>query len=204
MNLDDWKLVFITATSLIVLLILSPYIIELLPSLPEESFFSLAILGKDGTADQYYPNNVPFIIPEVANQWYIYVHNHRGKVQQIKIKVKIMDFDTSPPNITTCTPGPIQEITEFQRVLLENETMLIPFKWTITEAVQNGEMIDISQIQINEFTLKYDHSFKIDIKMRVIFELWVYNDVSNIYSFDWYDLGETHCVWNQIQFNIKI
>ncbi len=202
MNLNDWKIIFFSATALLAFFIYSPLLADLLPPQKEETFFSLAILGSQGKTDDYYTGNEPEISIDTPIKWNIYIYNHMNKAQQIKVKLKILTPTDSQPNSTSCTPSSSSSIYEIRRIISKNETMIIPFEWEISDIIQYEDYFDISQLRINNYTTNASYSGNKKETLKMIFELWVYSDNTNTFEFGWSDLGETRCVWNQIQFKI--
>lgn len=165
---------------------------------------AMAILGEEGLADDYYSEDTPVITSKMPSKWNIYLDNHMGETQQILIKIKLIASRTPQPNTSTCTPCPAAEIYELRRTIGKNQTIIIFFEWTISEIVEIGSQYEISQIKIGENLLNLEQIYNKDDKIRMIFELWVYHENIKQFAFYLYDLGETRCIWNQIQFKINI
>ena len=200
MNLNDWKIIFFSAITLLAFFTYSPLLADLLPPQKQETFFSLAILGSQGKTDEYYTETKPEISLNTPVKWNIYIYNHMNKPQQIKVKIKILTPTDSQPNSTSCTPSSSPSI--YERIISKNETMIIPFEWEITDIIQNGDFFDISQLRINDFTTSATYSGNKEETLIMIFELWVYSDSTKDFEFGWSDLEEIRCVWNKIQFKI--
>ena len=60
MNLDDWHLVFVSACLVVVLVVCAPVALAYLPR-RGEPFMALALLGEEGMAEHYYPDDDPSI-----------------------------------------------------------------------------------------------------------------------------------------------
>ena len=91
MNLSNWKITFFSIATLILLLINSSIITDYLPERQTEPFFALALLGRDGMAENYYPGEEPSIYPDTPVKWHVYIYNHMGESQQIKVKIKMIN-----------------------------------------------------------------------------------------------------------------
>ena len=204
MNLNNWKIIFFTATILILLSLYSPIIVENLPKPQEETYLTLSILGEKGVADDYFPDDDNNINTNMSIKWQLYIYNHRGISQLIKVKIKLSDSKTPLPDLSTCTSSSADEIYEIRKVLQNNETLIIPFNWEISEISENDEVYNISRIRINGNTRSINFNVLPDEIIKMICELWVYDPYNNEFTFDWIDLGETRCIWNQIQFRIVL
>ena len=60
MNLNEWRLVFISICIILVLIVTSPLIVASLQQ-EGETFFAIAVLDEKGMTDNYYPDNNPEI-----------------------------------------------------------------------------------------------------------------------------------------------
>lgn len=203
MNLNNYKVLIFMITSIIALSVFYPILSTILPKQQEESFFSLAILGENGKANDYFPTDEPTIFLNTPVRWQVYIYNKMGEAQQVMIKVKISDSKTIPPNSTTCTPSSAIEIYEFRRALQDNETITIPLEWEITEISENEESYNILKVNINNYLIPINFDVFEDERIKMIFELWVYDVILHDFKFEWSDLGETRCIWNQLTFSIS-
>ena len=180
----------------------SQSIIELFPQPKEEPFFALGLLGNEGLAEQYYPGTEPIIYVNSPIRWNIHIYNHMGKAQQIKIKIKLMESNIPSPNATTCTPSPIIEIYEIRKILQNNETLMIPYEWTIREVLKINNSLPFLLMDINEDTINIDMNLDKEKTLKMVFELWVYDKDIDDFTFGWTVRGETHCAWNHIYFDL--
>jgi hypothetical protein len=203
MNLNNYKVLLITITTIIALSVFYSLPSNIFPNQKEESFFSLAILGENGKANDYFPTDEPIIFLNTPARWHVYLYNKMGEAQQVKIKVKLSDSKTLPPNSTTCTPSSAIEIFEFRRVLRDNDNITIPLEWKIIDISENEESDSVLIININNYLTPLNFEVFEDEKIKMIFELWVYDVMLHDFKFEWSDLGETRCIWNQITFHIS-
>jgi len=122
-----------------------------------EPFSELAVLdARMNIAD--YPKEV---VAGESVRLNVYVGNHMGRPVEYIVMVKLGNNETS------VNPAQVEPIMKFERVLLDNETWILPIN---TEMVEAG------------------------LNQRIIFELWMYNDLSN--------KVEYHQRWCQIWFNV--
>ncbi|MHA2052072.1 MAG: hypothetical protein ACXAB2_00890 [Candidatus Hodarchaeales archaeon] len=202
MTLKDWKILFFSATTLFAFFIYSPLLANLLPPQQQETFLALAILGSQGKTDDYYTENNPEISLNIPVKWHIFIYNHMNEAQQVLVKIKLLTSTDSQPNTTICSPSSSPSIYEIRRILTKNETMIIPFEWEIADIIQNEDYVNISKLRINDYITSAFYPGHKEETLKMIFELWVFNDFTKVFEFGWSDLGEIRCVWNQIQFKI--
>ena len=84
---------------------------------------------------------------------------------------------------------------------MDNETLIFPFQWRLLNITDDGNIIAIDKIMMNEKVFQTyveainEHTF------RIVIELWVYEEAIGDFIFGWTSGKETRCVWNQIWFN---
>jgi hypothetical protein len=200
MSLDDWHLVFVSVCMMLVLAACSPVVAAYLPR-REEPFFALAVLGENGMAEHYYPGDDPNLKVGDAVRWTVYLYNHMGSTQYVSIRFKLMNSTMSAPNSTSCLPGSGPVFYEIRRVLMDNETSLQPYNWTIMEINSIEDKVTIEGLLINGNFIKTNSTAEKGSNFRIILELWVYDPVSRDFVFGWNSDDELRCAWNQIWFN---
>lgn len=202
MNLNDWRLVFIFFSSLLILSAGAPIIETYLPS-RSAPFIASAILGDENLESEYYPSNNTLQVGEKVS-WNIFVYNHMHKSQYISVKVKLINSTISSPNSTECAYSPAPVIYEVKRIISHNETWLHNFIWSIKEANDDGDFFEIHLLEINNII----HTVKAQAhggnNFRFIFELWVYDENYNDFKFKWENEDKFNCIWNHIWFNVII
>jgi len=151
----------------------------------EERFFELGLLGKDKRAEGYYPNNNSTLEVGSPILWHIYVHNHMGSAQNVSVRVKLLNSTMEAPNDREHKPSPYPFFTEFPLSLSVDETILVPFSWSILEAVSQNNSIIIKRLTVNDKTVEVDIPAFSDNSFRMVFELWVYDQSSHEYKFGW-------------------
>ena len=200
MSLDDWHLVFVSVCLVLVLAACAPVAVALLPS-REEPFFALAILGEEGMAELYYPGDDPRIEVGEEVRWTIYLYNHMGGAQYAAVRVKLLNSTVLAPNSTSCNPSPAPVVYEIRRVLLDNETWLYPFSWTIKDVEPVSDFLEITQLSINGASVGTRAIAEGGFNYRFIIELWVFDEDFHDFRFSWRYRDELHCAWNQVWFN---
>jgi hypothetical protein len=151
----------------------------------EQQFIELGVLGRDGSATGYYPNDNPNLNSGSQVKWFIYTHNHMASSQYITVRVKLLDSTMQGPNDTLHIPSPFASIAEFPVLLHINETQSIPFSWNILDATSQDGSIVIQSLVINGQTVNLNPSVTSASSFCLVFELWVYNQATHDYSFGW-------------------
>ena len=177
------KTVVIFAGLVLMLIVLVAVISSVWPT-QEERFIELGLLGKDKTADAYFANENANINVGTLNNWFIYVHNHLGYAQNVIVKAKLLNSAMELPNDRIHEPSNLTSFVEFPLSLSVNQSVLIPFSWSILGAeIQNGSAV-IKQILVNNQTVNTDLD-SMNYSFVIVFEIWVQNKVSEEYNFSW-------------------
>jgi hypothetical protein len=170
---------------------------------PTEQFFQFYVLGKNGLAADYYPQNNPDLRLASNISWYLGVTNFMGNVQLVEIRLKLGNETTTPPNDKTDTPASAPELAAFDRALMDNETWEFPFVWSITNVTTTAGTTHILTVQINNQTYQTsDWSALKGYNFRLILELWVWQRNTNTFEFGWGSSAERRTAWLQLWFNM--
>ena len=156
----------------------------------EEEFIELGLLGMDNTAERYLPNTDSILEVGSLINWQIYIHNHMMDVKDISVRVKLVDSTLQLPNDKENEPASSPSLTQFPLSLSVNETKLIPFSWGVTEVDYQNGSVGIKKLMINDQAIDVNVSRSTSSKYYVIFELWVYDPVSQLYTFGWVSEGK--------------
>ena len=197
-------MVFFSSIVLVIFSLYSPFLLDLLPNRQEESFVALALLGEEGVIADYFPDDAPIVFRNSSIKWHINVLNRMGGVQHVIIRVRFADSKHPLPNSSACVSSPAPVIFEFQRVLSDNETLIIPFEWSLVDIDEVGDTYNITKIKINDHMIPIDYEVVNDEVFKMIFEIWVFEESMHEFNFEWFNMGETRCAWNHIQFKISI
>jgi hypothetical protein len=169
---------------------------------PTEQFFAMWVLGAKGLAEDYYPNNNSTLAVGEQVNWTLGVYNHMGSLQYVIVRVKLLNSTTSSPDELTGTPSPAPEVSEFSRILVDNETWSIPFVWQLVNLTQQGSTVIVTEMSINQTLFSGNLGSAVSgNNFRLVFELWYYDENSGDVSFSWNSGGSQHSVWTQIWFN---
>jgi hypothetical protein len=160
------------------------------------------VLGAKGLAADYYPNNSSTLTVGEAVNWTLGVYNHMGGLEYVVLRVKLLNSTISSPDDLTGTPSPAPEVSEFSRILVDNETWSIPFVWQLVNLTQQGSTVIVTEMSINQTLFSGNLGSAVSgNNFRLVFELWYYDENSGNMSFFWNSGGSQHSVWTQIWFN---
>jgi hypothetical protein len=170
---------------------------------PSEQFYAMYILGSNGLAEHYYPNDNPNLTVGEPVNWTIGVYNHMGSLQYVVVSVKLLNSTLRSPDELSGTPSSVAPVTEYVRVLVNNETWTMPFVWKLLGVRSSVGRILITGISINQVTFTGDLVEAVSgINYRLVFELWFYDITTNGLVFSWHTQSGPHSVWTQIWFNV--
>jgi hypothetical protein len=165
------------------------------------------VLGGNGLAEDYYPNNSSYLQIGQRITWYLGVTNQMGSMQFVDIRVKLANQTTAAPNDTTATPSPAPVIAEFKQFMVSNGTWKIPFQWEILNftTTSNGYS-RIVKMQIGNVTYSLHDSPTCSslssCNFRLIFELWTWNVDYGDFQIGWLSDNQQRIAWLQIWFNL--
>ncbi len=170
---------------------------------PQERFFQFYVLGSNGLAADYYPQNNPNLHVNSRISWHVGVTNFMGSVQLVEIRVKLANETISPPGNVSYAPSPAPELMAFDQFILDNGTWQFPFVWNITNATAAAGSIHILTLQVNNETYQISNwSANNGYNFRLILELWVWQTNTNTLTFGWNSNGDQHTAWLQLWFNM--
>lgn len=188
MSFDDFKPIIYLGVFL-GLIIASVYVISLYWPKYEEYFFELGLLGKEGKAEGYFPDDNSSVFIGTPMSWNVYVHNHMGGEQDVLIKVRLLNSTMEAPDDRKHEPSPYPSVVEFPVSLSIDETVLVPFSFNVLDAVYDNGTI-IKAVIVNGDFIDVGVKDNSTAGFRVVFEIWVYDESMNQYSFGWYSKDE--------------
>jgi hypothetical protein len=173
---------------------------------PTDKFFQLYVLGSNGTADNYYPNNSSYLKVGENVNWQVGVVNDMGSVQLVAIRVKLGNLTIDAPNDTLATPSPAPMVAEFRQFMQDNGTWEMPFSWEVANftTTPDGHILTL-ELMINNATyviqnppscIAYSCSF------RMILELWTWSTSVANFQFSWLNDDQQEIAWLQLWFNL--
>ena len=151
----------------------------------EERFIELGLLGKDKTANAYFSNENSDINVGTLSSWFIYLHNHLGYAQNVSVRVKLLNSTMELPDDQENKPSNLTSFVAFPLSLSVNQSVLIPFSWSIKDSeVHNGSAV-IDQLLVNNQPVNIDALISMNHSFIMVFELWVQDNGSEEYIFGW-------------------
>jgi hypothetical protein len=167
----------------------------------DEEYFQMYILGKEKTADKYYPYENNRTIPLNNNvTWYIIVENYVRKPSLVLIKFKLGNSTKKTVDDSKFEPAEIPVIQEMTKVLLPDEKWVIVLTWKIVKIEKiNGLYyltLDWNGTKIPIYDLGSKYLF------RFVIELWTYNNGKFILGWD--SIQGRKIAWLQMWFEILI
>lgn len=171
-------------TGLVCLLIVIVAVLGTVWPKQEKYFFELGLLGQDKTADSYFSKANSTVDIGDTNNWFINIHNHMGTMQDVIVKTKLLNSTEELPDDREHEPSDVASFAEFPISLSVNQTLLIPFYWSILEVEAQNDSSAVT-ILVNTKTVNVYLSQSADSIFRIVFELWVKNPDSGEYLFSW-------------------
>lgn len=194
---------FLTILAIVSMVVGSATWVSLNPR-PVEQFFALGILGANMMAEGYYPGKDTSIGPGVLVKWHVTIYNHMGSVQYVAIRAKLLNGTTLPPDSMNSTPSTAPYFREIRRVLVDNETWIFPFYWSVEGVSRSNDSLRIAALKLNNITIAegLNTTALNGINFRIILELWTYANESASFQYGWRSGGELRSAWVQIWFNL--
>lgn len=191
----------LTIAGLILLLILTVALFSTLWPRNEAQFFEIGLLDKNKTAIAYFAIDNSTLEIGTQVRWFVFVHNNMGSAEQVSIRVKLLNSTMAQPIDSKNTPSPFSFFMELPSPLSVNETALLPFSWSISDAVSQDGSTIIRQLTVN------NHSYDINVSSKdyfsLVFELWVYDPVTQDYVFGWHSGNDFSSASINMGFKIK-
>jgi len=155
-------------------------------------------------AEHYHPGDNSSIKLGDTVKWHITIYNHMGTVQYMAIRAKLLNQTTPPPDDMNNTPSSIPTFREIRRVLVDNETWIFPFYWSVESISTSNDSQMITMLKLNNMTITQDlnTTARHGYNFRIVFELWVYGNQSKGFQYGWRSGGEMRSAWVQIWFNL--
>lgn len=176
---------FFVIGGLVLILIVAVAVISAFWPRYEERFFELGLLGRNKMAEDYYPNGNSTLEVGSEVRWFVYIHNHMRSVQDVLVRVKLLNSTMPIPDDRGHIPSMEPYFFELLVSLDIDETKEIPFPWSIDKAHNTNDTVTVNRLLIYEETVDVDVSTTSDIRFRMVFELWVLDESSGQYLFGW-------------------
>lgn len=185
MNLEDYRIAFIVAGLIGVLLFASPTL-SLVVHLPGgEKFSELWVLGPGLMAEDY-PFNVK---ADESYLVYLGVGNHMGSSTYYVVYVKFGNETDALPNDTAAMPSPLPPLYEYRLFLRDNENWTAPLDFSFSDVTFSNDTCTVKALTMNNVTFNVNSSTVWDMESQGYFyqlftELWAYNADSNTVTYN--------------------
>jgi hypothetical protein len=195
MKLENYRLVFLIAGLIGILLIASFSLRSVISVTKGEHFSELYLIGPEHKASNY-PYNVAINRNYSVN---VAVVNHLGFSAYYALYVKIRNLTDHLPNATTGTPSSLQPIYEYRFLVQNGQTWESELEFSILDVSINSDQSLISRFIINEKIININKpsiwvSNSTTYFYQLLLELWVYDSQSGSIGF--------HNRYVNLQFNI--
>lgn len=205
MNLKEYRTLFALVGIGLILVTTFAFFSTVFPyPTTAERFFVLGLLGKDKTAENYYPNDDRNIRGLEEVQWYVFVQNFMQEVQYVLVKVKVLNSTMTLPDVVACTPSPENAIMNFSVFLTNGRSSTIPFFWHVANYTLQGESLIIERLVINSMPVSLKVGAVNGSSFRMMFEVWYYDPAIEDFRFEWDSGFGLRCAWNQMLFNVAV
>jgi len=197
--------VFVVAF-VIALIVLSAIVALAQIPYPYDEYYTLFTLGSTGMADNYFPGNFTNILPQTTISWYVGVYNHMGSVELVRVVFKLLNSSMPGPVLVNNTASGRPAFYEQTRLLLSNETWILPVSWSIQNATETVNATEIHSMMINGQLELSNESMMVEAlhgyNYRILIELWVYSEVLADFTYVWSANGVARSTYNQLWFNM--
>jgi hypothetical protein len=184
LKIDDYKLVFMSAGLIGILLFASPTLSLVLRLPGGEKFSELWILGPEHMAEDY-PFNV-----EAGEEYLVYVGvgNHMGCSAYYVVYVKFRNQNEPLPNATAGTPSPLPPLFEFRLFVEDGKSWEAPLRFSFSSVSFSENRSFVGSLMINGVGFSLDKLAYWDAEYsgyfyQLFLELWIYDVESDNFQF---------------------
>lgn len=185
MKLENYRLFFIAAGIIGLLLVASPTLPELIQAPASEQFSELYLLDSNHTTDNY-----PYNIALRQNySVYIGVGNHLNVPAYYVLYLKLLNRSDQLPNTQNGTSSPAKVLYEYNLAINENQTWENLLTFSISQGSVNNSQAMINNLIINDTVIEVDKTALWDSSLlsypyKMILELWIYNTQQDIIQYN--------------------
>jgi len=173
---------------------------------PYDQYLALFTLGSAGKTEHYFPKGVTDILPHDQISWYVGVYNHMGNVELVRVVFKLLNSTMRGPDLVNNTASERPPFYENTRLLLSNETWIIPTTWSVLNATATANATEIHSLTFNGEVESSSETISLEAlhgyNYRIVIELWVYNEGAAEFSYVWEANGVSRSSYNQLWFNM--
>ncbi|MFC1802864.1 DUF1616 domain-containing protein [Thermoproteota archaeon] len=181
-NIRTWVFVItLVGSSLLAWPVIQTY----LPSIEDEKYTELFILGSSHEADNY-PHKV-----QSGETYGIYavVVNHRDASSYYQLHVKIRSTSDPPSNPLEGEPSNRNTITSYPIILSDEGQWEKAISFLFPEINQTNEPVHVQEIVIGDTAFTVDKTFPLNpetgsSKLGLFFELWILDEATSSFQYD--------------------
>ncbi|MGD6808994.1 MAG: DUF1616 domain-containing protein [Candidatus Bathyarchaeia archaeon] len=185
MQLENHKILYITVTVTLALLIASPALQHFLVYPQSEFFTEMWLLGPNQKAENY-PYN---IVQNQHYQIYLGLSNHLGSATYYRVDVKLRNQTMLGPDGFQRTPSDLPTLYSFNIIVADQQTVQVPVDFSLTYHQFNDSQINFNQLTINSNTININgyttswNNTNHDYYEKLVFELYLYNSTTNSFQY---------------------
>ena len=184
LKLEDYRVVFVAAGLIGVLLFASPTVGLVLHLPGGERFSELWVLGPGHMAEDY-PFNVTAGVSYLV---YVGVGNHLGSSSYYLVYVKFRNQTEPLPNATAGTPSPLSPLYEYRVVVQDGKTWEAPLTFSFSRVSRFENKCLVEALTINDVMFAVDELAMWDVNgtgyyYQLFLELWIYSLESESFQF---------------------
>jgi len=177
MNLDEYRVVFV-AGSLVLILIAAAPTLGLIVPFPSgsERFSEFWVLGPGHMAEGY-PFNV---VVNGSYSVFVGVGNHLGVSAYYLVCVKFRNQSEPLPNATVSEPSPLPSLYEYRAFVVDGGVWEAPLTFSVLKASRNDDSMFVDRLFINDVVFVVNSSARWDSEYKgfyfqLFLELWLYD-----------------------------
>ncbi|MCW4005731.1 MAG: DUF1616 domain-containing protein [Candidatus Bathyarchaeota archaeon] len=176
MKLRTYKLFFITAGLIGILILSSPAISAYVTFPGDEPFSEIYILGSGHMTE-----GIPFNIqPDTDYEVQLGVGNHMGSPFYYVCYIYLRNATQSFPDITAGTPSGLPPLYEYRVLLQDEQTVELPLVFSLSGFTAANNQSTLQSLTINNVTFDVDatalwDSEKNGFPYQLLLELWAFN-----------------------------
>ena len=184
MNLNDYKLVFLSVFLVLMLFAASPTLSMMISWPAGERFTELWILGSGHMAEDY-----PFNVKEnVSYSVFLGISNHIGEFEYYVAYVKLRSQTEFLPNSTAAMPSPLKPLYEYRVFLSDGEVREKNVTFSFSGVQFAGNVCRVSYCWVDGFSFLVNKTAAWDAVnkgyyFQVFFELWRYNATASAFEY---------------------
>lgn len=185
MNLENHKIVYITVTVLLALLIASPALQHFLVYPQTDFFTEMWLLGPNQKGENY-----PYSITSNQDyQVYLGLSNHLGSAAYYRVDVKMRNQTMLGPDSFQHTPSSLPTLYSFNIVVADQQTVETPIAFSLAFDQVNNTQVDFNYLTINSNPVNVNgytttwNSTNHDFFEKLVFELYLYNSTTNSFQY---------------------